>query len=141
MRESLFFLMLFLVGCGGNGVESVIVPDTGQPPAQPAAQHAPEITDVVFMPGTVNHMEGDGSVVVMTRSEGGPCGNQVDLADADAEEDNHSLFLFEHLRCNEINREKHADEERGQAPFQRVVRRILRVVEPRQVVVDKGGSL
>ena len=64
MRESLFFLVLFLVGCDGNGVESVIVPDTGQPPAQPPVQHAPEITDVVLTPDTVNYMEGDGSVVV-----------------------------------------------------------------------------
>jgi hypothetical protein len=64
MRESLFFLALLLVACGDNGVESIIVPDTGQPPAQPPAQHAPEITDVVFTPDTVNYMEGDGSVVV-----------------------------------------------------------------------------
>jgi hypothetical protein len=64
MRESLFFLVLFLVGCDGNGVESIIVPDTGQPPAQPPVQHVPEITDVVLTPGTVSYLEGDGSVVV-----------------------------------------------------------------------------
>jgi hypothetical protein len=68
MRKSLFFLVLLLVGCGGNGVESVILPDTGQPqaqpPPQPPAQHVPEITNIVLTPDTVNHMEGNGSVVV-----------------------------------------------------------------------------
>ena len=64
MRRALFFLIILLVGCGGNGVESVIVPDTGQPPAQPPVQHVPEITDVVLTPDTVNHIVGDGSVVV-----------------------------------------------------------------------------
>ena len=67
MRKSHFLLVLFLVGCDGNGIESVIVPDTGQLPAQPPVQpvqHAPEITDVVLTPDTVNYMEGDGSVVV-----------------------------------------------------------------------------
>ncbi|MBT8065834.1 MAG: hypothetical protein KJO09_01240 [Gammaproteobacteria bacterium] len=68
MRKSLFLLVLLLVGCGGNGVEPVIVPDTGLPPTEPPpqlpAQHVPEITDVVLTPDTVNYMEGDGSVVV-----------------------------------------------------------------------------
>ena len=72
MRRYMFLLVFFLAGCNGNGVEPVIVPDTGQPPGQPPAQpppqppaqHVPEITNVVFTPGTVNHMEGNGSVVV-----------------------------------------------------------------------------
>ncbi len=64
MRRSLFFLALLLVACGGNGVDPVIAPDTGQPPPQPSAQHAPEIIDVVLTPDTVNYMEGGGSVVV-----------------------------------------------------------------------------
>jgi len=74
MRRSLFFLVLLLAGCGGNGVEQVIMPDTAQPPAQPPAQHVPDITNVVLTPDTVNHMEGNGSVVVaaeITFQDGG----------------------------------------------------------------------
>ena len=64
MRKSLFFLLLILVGCGDSGVEPVNVTNTAPPPAQPPAQHVPEITDVVLSPDTVAYMEGDGSVVV-----------------------------------------------------------------------------
>jgi hypothetical protein len=68
MRRYVFLLAFLLVGCNGNNVEPAIVRDMGQPPAQPPpqppAQHVPEITDVVFTPGTVNHMEGNGSIVV-----------------------------------------------------------------------------
>ena len=64
MRKSLFFLLLFLVGCGDNGVQPNTVPDTAPPPAQPPAQHVPEIVNVGLTPDTVKYMEGDGSVVV-----------------------------------------------------------------------------
>jgi hypothetical protein len=68
MRRYLFLLAFLLVGCNGNGVELVTVPDTGQPQAQPPpqlpAQHVPDINNVVLVPDTFNHMDGNGSVVI-----------------------------------------------------------------------------
>jgi hypothetical protein len=64
MRRYSFLLAFLLVGCSSNDVDSVIVPDTGQRPAQLSAQHVPDIANVVLAPDTVNYMEGNGSVVI-----------------------------------------------------------------------------
>jgi hypothetical protein len=60
MRNIVAFLALILCGCSGDGVESVIVPGTGQPPAQ----HVPEISNLTLSPDSALYMEGDGSVQV-----------------------------------------------------------------------------
>ena len=64
MRNFPVFLALLLVGCGDSGVESLTVQHAGQPPAQPQAQHAPEISWLVLSPDAVAHMAGNGTVVV-----------------------------------------------------------------------------
>ncbi len=68
MRKSLFYLALFLVGCGGDG--GGFAPPTA---ARVAGQDVPEISNLTLSPDTVMVMEGNGSVVVTA---------QVDFRDA-----------------------------------------------------------
>ena len=60
MRKYLIYIVLVLVGCGGNGDDGFTVQRSQ--PAQ--VQHVPEITDLALSPNTANYMEGAGSIVV-----------------------------------------------------------------------------
>lgn len=67
MRKSLFYLVLFLVGCGGNGGD-----DGGftLPTSAPLVdQHVPEISSLTLSPDAVMVMEGNGTVTVTARMD------------------------------------------------------------------------
>ena len=63
MRRYIFLLAFLLVGCSSNDVDSVIVPDTGQRPAQLPAQHVPDIANVVVQDFVRNGNDEGGSLL------------------------------------------------------------------------------
>lgn len=62
MRKPLFYLVLLLVGCGGNGID---FSGTGLP----AVRHAPEISGLALSPSSVMYVEGGGNVAVVAQVE------------------------------------------------------------------------
>jgi hypothetical protein len=68
MRKFLFFLLMTLVGCGSDGIDSetVSIP-TSSPTPTPTptpSQHVPEISNLTLSPNYASKMEGDGSVEI-----------------------------------------------------------------------------
>ena len=68
MRRFLYFLLITLVGCGVDGIDSQTVPiPTSTPTPTPTptpSQHVPEISNLTLSPDYAMKMDGDGTVEI-----------------------------------------------------------------------------